>query len=193
MQVPLEIAFVNTDASAFVEKRIREKVAKLEKRSPLLVSCRIAVEVPHQRHQKGNLYHVRIEMAVPGKELVVSRAPGDIHAHHDVYVAVDDAFHAAERQLAEHARKVQGDVKEHQGPLQGRIVRLFADHGFVATTDGREVYFHKNSVVDSEFGDLEDGQTVELVLVHGESSMGPQATTVRPIGGMRFDPAPPKR
>lgn len=194
MQVPLEIAFVNMDSSESVETRLREKVGRLEKRFPPLVSCRVAVEMPHHRHQTGNLYHVRIEMGVPGKELVISRAPGDINTHHDVYVAIDDAFQAAERQLAEHGRKARGDVKEHAGPLQGRIVRLFREqgHGFVATTDGREIYFHENSVVDAQFSDVEEGQTVEVVLVHGESPMGPQATTVRPIGGMRFDPSPPK-
>jgi cold shock CspA family protein len=194
MDVPLEIAFVDMDSSEFVENRIRERVARLETRNLRLVSCRVAIEIPHQSHRKGNLYHVRIEMGVPGKELVISRAPGDINAHNDVYVAIDDAFEAAERLLAEDGRKAKGDVKLHEGGLQGRVTRLFGEqgHGFIATTDGREIYFHRNSVVDGDFSDLEEGQTVELVLVHGESPMGPQATMVRPIGGMRFDPAPPK-
>jgi ribosome-associated translation inhibitor RaiA len=48
---------------------------------------------------------------VPGKELVVSRDPGDVHAHKDVYVAIRDAFDAAERQLAEHGRKIKAPTQ----------------------------------------------------------------------------------
>lgn len=192
MQVPLEIAFVNTEPSEFVENMIREHVAKLEKRFPRLVSCRVAFEIPHRRHVKGNFYHVRIEMGVPQKELVVSRSPGDLETHTDPRFAIQRAFEAAERQLAEYNRKLRGDVKSHPAPLQGRVLRLFPDHGFVATTDLREIYFHRNAVVDADFEDLEEGQTVELVVVHGESPMGPQATAVRPIRPMQFVPEAPK-
>ncbi len=190
MQVPLEIAFVNLESSEFIEARIREKVAKLEKIFPRLISCRVAVELPHQRHQKGNIYHIRIEMSVPRNTLVISRAPGDVRAHHDAYVAIEDTFSAAERKLKEYVRQLQGDVKEHPASLQGRVLRLFSaqDYGFVATNDGREVYFHRNSVVDADFDDLAEGQPVELVLIHGESPMGPQATTVRPIRPMQYVP-----
>lgn len=194
MDVPLEIAFVNMDPSEFIEARVREKVDKLEKRFPRLVSCRVAVELPHRRHQKGNLYHVRIDMSVPGKELVVSRAPGDDMRHRDVYVAIEDAFQIADRQLSEFADQIRGDVKEHVGPLQGKIIRLFPtqDYGFIATTDGREIYFHRNSVVDGDFDDLERDQAVELVVANGESPIGPQASTVRAIRPMQYDPQPSK-
>ena len=87
---------------------------------------------------------------------------------------------------------MHGDVKAHAAPLQGRILRLFTGHGFIATTDQREIYFHRNSVVDGDFEDLEEGQTVELVLVHGESPMGPQASTVRPIRRMQYVEEPRK-
>jgi ribosomal subunit interface protein len=196
MEVPLEIAFVNMEPSEFVEQRVREKVARLERFSTRMTSCRVAVEVPHRQHAKGNLYHVRIEMRVPGKELVISRAPGDIGAHTDVYVAIQDAFEAAERQLRQDAEKRQDAVKAPaaSGALQGRITRLFPGpgHGFIATTDGREIFFHRNAVFDADFDALEEGQTVELVLIHGESPMGPQATTVRPVGAMQFVDQPPK-
>ncbi len=195
MQVPLEIAFVNMDPSEFVEARVRTKAAKLEKRFPRLISCRIAIEVPHRtQHHKGSQYHVRIEMSVPGKDLVISKAPGDIGRHRDVYVAIEDAFDAAERQLSEYAEQMRGDVKIHAGPLQGRILRLFPeqDYGFIATHDGREIYFHRNSVVDADFDDLEPEQTVELVVADGESPIGPQASTVRPIGEFQYSPMPQK-
>lgn len=188
MDVPLEIAFHNTEPSDFVEARVRERVARLERYYSHINSCRVVVELPHKQHQKGNIYHIRIEIGVPGTELVVSRDPGDIHAHTDVYVAIRDAFDAAERQLEDFSRRQRGDVKQHDVPLQGKILRLFAEHGFIVTTDGREIYFHKNSVVEGRFEDLEDGAAVELVVAHGESPAGPQATSVRPIRPMQLVP-----
>lgn len=190
MQVPLEITFHNMDSSEFIEAKVRERVDKLERfASGHLVRCSVAVEAPHKGHHRQSLYHVRIEMGVPGKDLVVSRDPGATDAHRDVYVAIRDAFSAAERQLAEYARVTRHEVKTHEPPmLQGRITRLFAEHGFIATTDGREIYFHRNAVVDSAFEGLSVDQPVALAIVHSESPAGPQATTVRPIAEMKLQP-----
>lgn len=190
MQVPLEISFLNMDPSDFIEAKIRERVDKLERfASGRLIRCAVAVEAPQKGHHRQNLYHVRIEMSVPGKDLVVSRDPGSIDAHRDVYVAIRDAFVAAERQLAEDARMARHEVKTHEPPLlQGRVVRLFSEHGFIATTDGGEIYFHRNAVVDVPFNALSIDQPVELAVIHGESPAGPQATTVRPIGTMKLEP-----
>lgn len=184
MESPLEISFRNMDSSPAVEARIREKVAKLEQFFDRIVTCRVVVEAEHRRHHKGNLYNVRIAIGVPGDEIVVNRNGPKNHAHEDVYVALRDAFNAAGRQLEDHARKVRGDVKTHEEPLTGKVLRLFPeqDYGFVQTSDGREVYFHRHSVVDGNFDDLEPGSQVRLVLAYDESAEGPQASTVKPLG-----------
>jgi cold shock CspA family protein len=145
-------------------------------------------EVPHRSPSNPLEFHVRVETRVPDRELVVSRDPGDRRAHFDPYVAVRDAFDAMERQLEAHAQKIRGRTKTHAAPLQGRILRMFPEHGFVSTNDGREIYFHRNAVVDADFEDLEEGMAVELSVVHGESAMGPQASTVRPIRPMDYHP-----
>jgi ribosomal subunit interface protein len=190
MEVPLEITFRNLDPSDFIEARVRERVDRLEKFHGRITSCHVSIEAPHRHHHKGVLYHVRLDLRVPGKDIVVSRDPGDDNAHGDVYVAIRDAFETAERQLAEHTRVMRGDVKAHETPLQGHVLRLMADggFGFIATNDGREVYFHRNSVVDADFADLKEGQAVMLSVAEDESAEGPQATTVRPIGEMRYMP-----
>jgi ribosomal subunit interface protein len=188
MDVPLELSFHNVDPSEFVEARVRERVEKLQRYYDRINSCRVAVTLPHKQHQKGNLFHIRIEMRVPGAELVVSRDPGDNNAHQDVYVAIRDAFDAAERQLEEFSRKQRGEVKRHEIALQGKVLRTFAEHGFIVTHDGREIYFHRNSVVEGRFEDLKEGTPVELAMIHGESPMGPQATTVRPIRPTQYIP-----
>ena len=146
------------------------------------MSCRVAVEAPHKHHHKGKLYHVRINITVPDKELVVSREPDQHHAHEDVYVAIRDAFDAMRRQLEDYARRRRGKVKRHEAPPHGRIAKLFPEenYGNIETLDGRLVYFHQNSVVDTDFSKLETGSEVRFVEEMGEK--GPQASTVYVIG-----------
>jgi cold shock CspA family protein/ribosome-associated translation inhibitor RaiA len=192
MDTPLELSFHNTAHSEFLEQRIRERVARLHKRFAHINSCRIAVEAPHRNNARALGFRVRLEVRVPEKELVVSRDPGDEGERFDPSIVVRDAFDAMERQLERYSGKLRGEVKTHAAPMQGRVLRLFPDYGFIAATDGREIYFHRNAVINGGFEDLTEGSTVELALVDGESEKGPQATSVRPIGPMRFTPDAPK-
>jgi len=184
MQTPLEVSFRNMDRSDAVEARVREKAEKLERFFDRVTSCRVVIEATNRQHTKGNLYHVHIELGVPGSQVVVDRNPGNKHAHEDVYVAVRDAFNAARRRLEDHSRRKAGKVKAHEVPPHGKVVRLFPEegYGFIETSAGHEVYFHQNSLVDADFGKLKTGQEVRVVLAEKESEKGPQASTVRLIG-----------
>lgn len=152
METPLEITFRNLDHSDAVEAKVREKVAKLEQVYDRITSCRVMIEALNRQHTKGNLFHVTIEVGVPGKQVIVDRNSGKDPAHEDIYVALRDAFNAARRRLDDHARKRSGRVKTHEVPPHGKIVRLngFEGYGFIETSDGREIYFHRNSLVDSD-------------------------------------------
>ena len=116
MSLSYEIMFHNMDKSEAVEARVREKVAHLEELYERLTRCRVTIEAPHRNHRKGNRYQVRILLDVPHGPLVVSHGPGRNEAHKDVYLAIRDAFHAAERRLKEHNEKLRGDVKTHEPP-----------------------------------------------------------------------------
>jgi cold shock CspA family protein len=48
------------------------------------------------------------------------------------------------------------------------------------TPDGREIYFHRNSIVDASFDDLKIGAELRFAEELGEK--GPQATTVYVVG-----------
>ncbi len=109
MQIPLQITIRGISPSEALEKRIRDKAAKLEEFFDHITSCRVIVEEPHKHHHQGKQYIVRIDISVPGHEIVVN------HDHHeDVYVALRNAFDAAKRQLEDYARQLRGDVKTHQ-------------------------------------------------------------------------------
>jgi ribosome-associated translation inhibitor RaiA len=113
MRLPLQITFRNLDKSEALAQRIRARVEELDSRYPRLVSCRVMVEAPHRHHHKGALFHVRIELGVPGRELVISSDVKEAKEHHDPYVAVRDAFDAARRRLDEFARRQRGETKSH--------------------------------------------------------------------------------
>ncbi|RFC31840.1 MAG: ribosomal subunit interface protein [Candidatus Nitrotoga sp. MKT] len=109
MQTPLQITVRNIEHSDALETRICDKAQKLEEFCKHIMSCRVVVEAPHKHHHQGKQFNVRIEIGVPGNEIVVNR-----DHHEDVYVALRDAFNAAKRQLEDYARKIRGDVKTHE-------------------------------------------------------------------------------
>ncbi|HXP77246.1 MAG TPA: HPF/RaiA family ribosome-associated protein [Stellaceae bacterium] len=189
MQVPLRIMFQDMPVPPAVESRIRERVEELERFFPDIVSCRVAVELSGRHHRAGNLYHVRIMLTVPGHEIVVNRDPSEHHAHEDILVAVRDAFDAVRRQLEDYARRMRVDTKTHAVPAHGRISRLFPDHGFIQSSDGQEIYMHRNAVAVGKFDDLSEGDEVRYHLHEGEGEKGAQASTVIPIGKHHLDPA----
>jgi ribosomal subunit interface protein len=182
MQLPIQITFRNMAASAAMETKIREKAAKLDQVYDRIMSCRVMVECSHRHHQQGNVYHVTVDVTVPDGELVASREPGQDHSYEDAYVAIRDAFNAARRQLQNYAARRQRNVKTHAVPPHGHIASLYPemDYGKIVTDDGKEVYFHRNSVVDADFDKLSEGEEVRFVEEAGDS--GPQASTVRVIG-----------
>ncbi len=109
MQIPLQITIRGIEHSEALETHIRDKAGNLEEFFNHIMSCRVVVEVPHKHHHQGKQFNVRIDIGVPGSEIVVN------HDHaEDVYVALRDAFDAAKRQLEDYARKIRGDIKTHQ-------------------------------------------------------------------------------
>lgn len=113
MKIPLRVTFRNLSSSPELEARIGEKMESLERICDDLIGCRVLIEEQHRHHHKGRLIHVRIELSVPGSEIIVSRDPAADHAHEDPFVAVRDAFEALERQLDVYLRRRRGETKAH--------------------------------------------------------------------------------
>lgn len=190
MQTPLQLTFKHMEPSEDIEALVHERAARMEKFFDGITSCHVYVRAPHKSQRTGNLYEVSIEVRVPGDELVVHHRKGDVAQHEHIKVAVRDAFSVMERQLRRFKQKLGGDVKVHEGALQGRVAEINHDEGFgqILATDHRLIYFHRNSVVDGSFDDLQPEDAVELVVQTDESEIGPQASTVRPIGGLKYAP-----
>jgi cold shock CspA family protein len=168
------------DPSAAIEEQCRKEAAKLERYFGRITSCRVTIETPHRRRQKGNFFRVTIDLSVPGAEVLVNREPAGHHTAEDFQVALREAFDTARRELEDRVRVVRGQVKAHDVP-HASIAKLFPreGHGFLRTPDGREIYFHRNSVLNEEFEALSTGDRVSFHEEPGDK--GPQATSVRVI------------
>ena len=131
MILPVQITFRNMPPSDAVAARVQEEAEKLDEFYKRITSCRVIVEVPHRHHTLGEQVHVRIELGVPGGEIVVRHEP-TLHSavqrsgeeewekhleanpqHKDIGVAIRDAFKAARRRLQDYARRQRGQVKVH--------------------------------------------------------------------------------
>lgn len=113
MQIPVEVTFRNMDRSAALEARATELAVQLGRFSADIIRCHVSVEEPHRHQHQGRRFEVKVRIAVPGAEIIVSHHRPEDPAHEDPYAALNAAFHAAQRRLEDHARIRRGDVKTH--------------------------------------------------------------------------------
>lgn len=196
MILPLQITFRNVASSEVVKGWIQKEAEKLNEFHRKITGCRVVVELPNRRRKAGNLYHVRVDLTVPGGEMVVKRQPnlrtlpGRVEKrpskslevkvpHKDLRQAINDAFSATRRRLRDYSRRRRREVKTHEVPPLARVGRLLPEkgYGFLETVDGREIYFHRNSVLNNAFDRLAPGSLVSFTEEKGDH--GPQASTVR--------------
>jgi cold shock CspA family protein/ribosome-associated translation inhibitor RaiA len=166
MDSDLEIAWHQISPVPEYEQMIRERVGKLERMYPRIVSCRVSVELVHRQHVKGNFPEVHIVLQVPGEEIAVSRELHRMNERrppNEVATAIRQAFRAAEQRLKDFKRRQYGEVKPETVALVGHILQLEAEenYGFISVPDGGTLYFHRDSVADDGFGRLPNGERVE--------------------------------
>jgi ribosomal subunit interface protein len=173
MPLPLQIVFREVPRSEAIESAIRDKAGKLDEFFDRIMGCRVTVGIIQKHRHQGKLYNIRVDLSVPGSEIVINRDKAE-----DIYVAIRDAFDHARRRLEDYARRHRGDVKAHELESHGRIVRLFGDegYGFIETAQGTQFYFHRFNVAHPDFDDLEVGD--EVVFLEEAGAEGPQANRV---------------
>lgn len=183
MQTAPEIDFQGMEASPDFRARIERHIEKLEQRFGRVTACRVVVKGPGGHHRTGGLYELNIRLALPdGREAVVERTPHLDERFQDFDFALGDTFKRARRRLQDQVRRMEGKVKLHEEPAVGVVRRLMRDdgYGFLEGANGRELYFHRNSVAGDGFARLGLGERVSYAEEQGEA--GPQASSVKPLG-----------
>ncbi len=137
MTTPIIVTFPRTKSSPWLEGEVHQRVERLKVLCKDIRSCRVVVDIPHRRHQKGNRFSVRIELAVPGEDLAITR-DANLHAgvkdsdgaawakrfdveatRRDIRLVLADAFDAARRRLRDYAQVRRREVKRHEPPIRG--------------------------------------------------------------------------
>jgi ribosome-associated translation inhibitor RaiA/cold shock CspA family protein len=155
----IQVTFRDFPHSQPVEDHIQEVAERLNL-FDRINHCKVVLTLTDKNKQQGKLYNVRINLAVPGKELVVTH-----QENIDLYAAIRDAFDAMTRQLEDYSRIRRGDVKTHELAQQGFVVRLFVNDGFgfIQSLDGaEEYYFNDVHMGQSSFTHLAVGDRVQF-------------------------------
>jgi hypothetical protein len=131
MTTPITVAFPKCKASPWLAAEIHDRVERLKVICADILSCRVVVDIPHRRHQKGNRFSLRIELAVPGEDLAITRDANlhgsvkdmderawakrfDVEANRrDIRLVMSDAFDAAKRRLRDYMQVRRREVKQH--------------------------------------------------------------------------------
>ena len=116
MAIPVHIMFRHMESSPSVEARVRDLATHLRVFSDRIQSCRVVVDTPHRHHHQGKVFNVKVQLALPGEDVVVDMERPQRDGHEDVYVVIRDAFDAAKRQLQQRMAGLRGDEKRHDNP-----------------------------------------------------------------------------
>ncbi|MGO4871210.1 MAG: cold shock domain-containing protein [Roseiarcus sp.] len=177
------MAFQHCEPSEEIRSEIARHAKRLEKFSHRITSCHVVITNPQTRHRRGDLFQIDLRIAMPDhNDVMVNKSHGDAPEREHALVAIREAFDAAVRQIEDVTRDMRGQVKEHIAEDHGHVTKFLAgeDCGFIETPDGREIYFHRNAVLDGAFDRLSVGSEVRFIEEQGER--GAQASTVRLVG-----------
>ena len=87
MPTNVQITLRDLPSSEALETHIRDKFDKLFSMYPQVISTHIVIELPHRHHQQGKDFNVRVDLDVPGGEIIVNQSH-----YQDPYVAFHHAF-----------------------------------------------------------------------------------------------------
>ncbi len=194
MQVPLEIAYHNTEGNGWLDEYIRERADHLDRIAGGLVSCRVVVERSQHQHQTGNPYRVRVEATIPPKKDLIGDKEEVVEDRHlQLRPIIRHAFDAVEKQVKKQRQIMRGSDKQNRAPdsvtaplpeteSNASVARIFRSEGYgflKVPGEDDEYYFHRNAVANEEFDSMEVGTEVRFEPSMGED--GPQADSVEII------------
>jgi cold shock CspA family protein len=193
MQIAPEIIFHDIERSRWVEDYILQRAQRLERFAGGITRCHITLAREVSSRRKGNIHSVMVEVRIPPQHDLAVKKKKEVHDMPTQLPAlINLAFGAIERQLKKTAALRRYEEKAHDGQPHGMVEKLFAEgYGFLrAVDDGRQFYFHRNSVLHGDFERLAIGTEVRFHPEEGEQ--GPQASTVQIVSkpGVRSGAGP---
>jgi cold shock CspA family protein len=184
-QLVPEIIFHAVDRSEWVEALIAERSRKLERFAQGITRCHVALKQEQGSHRKGNVYSVTVEVRLPPQhDLAATKQMEIVDMATQLPALINAAFGAIERQVKKTAalRRNEQKLRAADGQAHAIVDKLFAadGYGFLRTLDdNREIYFHRNSVLNDDFERLVVGAEVRFSEEEGDE--GPQASSLHMV------------
>lgn len=177
MAKSLHVAYRNMARSSAIDAHIERSFSRLQQSLRGTDSCHVTIETLPPGDGGNTRYSVCIDLTTPDQSHL--RSDEYQHVHSDVFIAISRAFDEVLRQIENSQTRTYVHRGDRQKPLSGRIIELFPDLGYgkIETAEGREVYFHRNSVLGDDFAKLKIGSLVNFTEDIG--MLGPQATVLK--------------
>jgi ribosome-associated translation inhibitor RaiA len=126
MKQALQIAFLGVEPSEALEQAAERRAHKLDRFCPDIIACRVSIELVDKHRNQGRAFAVRIDVTLPGHELIVGRVEDE-----DAHVALRDAFDDMQRRVEDTVRRVRGQVKQHSAVMNGTVVQVSGERFIV--------------------------------------------------------------
>ncbi len=173
----LQVEGRNLEVRKSWQEKIETEKGRLERHHPALVH-HLRITIADTKHHKEGGYELQLVASVPNDTVVVKRKGEKIRA------MLGDAFDTLGLQLKELQRKrrqtskasAEGDQASNNEGVIKKVVPYEA-YGFIATSDGRDVYFHENALKDMKIDQITEGDMVKFGEAEGDR--GPCAAWVR--------------
>lgn len=179
MQKPPTIIYRNTDRSGVIDGVVYGQVEKLESICDQIIDRKVVIETMEVPGRDHPLVQVDVEISVPGKKETLTYKPRESHAHEDIFIALNDVFDDMQRQLQEYMQHTESKTRKSKALMTGVVCEIFPEmnYGKIMTSDGHEVYFHRDSVEGDTFTTLKPDSVVQFKEITG--LLGRQASMVK--------------
>ncbi|NOX26162.1 MAG: HPF/RaiA family ribosome-associated protein [Deltaproteobacteria bacterium] len=173
----LQVEGRNLEIRKSWQDKIETEKGRLSRHHPALIHS-LRITIADTKHHKEGGYELQVIATVPSDTVVVKRKGDKVRA------MLGEAFDTLGLQLKELQRKRRQTIKTPADGVQAadnegvvKKVVPYESYGFIATNDGREVYFHENALKDMKMDQITEGDMVKFGEAEGDK--GPCAAWVR--------------
>jgi cold shock CspA family protein/ribosome-associated translation inhibitor RaiA len=159
---------------------IERRIADLQSGHEDVTHARVTLAKNRHHKKDARVAQATIVLTLPRRRTVTARKQDKTFEE-----AIRAAFTSVDIELERYrAKRAARKTRPAAIPLRGVVCKLFprSGYGFILQDGGGEVYFHRNAVRGTTFGELEDGMEVGFNVEAGEK--GPQATAVQPLSAL---------
>ena len=112
VRFPLDLCFRHDLEGEHIKDFVYNMAAKLNRFSHHIEHCRVVLDQSGAHHQRNRLYHVTINIDVPGKTITVKHDSETDSSFENLYLSIHFAFGAAIRRLKRHLQKCYSTTRK---------------------------------------------------------------------------------